>query len=464
VNHRVVGCVVLVALGAVWAATMPQQAAVEAAIVPDVPVNFKTSYCWQGAGSCASASCHGGDGPKGCKGSEFSTFMSCDPHLRAYRVLFEDRSKRIVEILNGGPCPPAHENALCLACHGTNPPHELRGKAFTMADGVSCENCHGAAGNWLTTHYEAGWKHLSPAQKAAQGFRPTKDLVVRAKLCVECHVGQGDAEVNHDLIAAGHPRLNFEYSSFLAVYPKHWNAHEEKAAYPDLEARTWALGQMLSANAALELLAHRAGSKGNVEGVGGKAWPEFSEYDCFACHQGLREQVRGPRPGRAPGTIPWGTWYYPLVKESLTALPVHGDFGMFPALAAEMKKPQPNRELVARLARDTAANLDSAAFSLAVTKGNKLTHPRQLLTRLAHGEQAKLDGSWDEATQLYLALAALYHASTDLDDHARDPLIRISLAEMAKQLAFPLGTDSPGKLDLKTMREQLNVIQQRLGH
>jgi hypothetical protein len=390
--------------------------------------------------------------------------MSCDPHLRAYRVLFEERSKRIQEILTGSAWPPAYENGLCLACHGTNPPCELRGKGFSKADGVSCESCHGPAGKWLTTHYEAGWKHLSPAAKAAQGFRPTKDLLVRAKLCVECHVGQGDAEVNHDLIAAGHPRLNFEFSSFLAVYPRHWDVHEEKAAYPDLEARTWALGQMLSANAALELLAHRAAARGDAEGKGGKPWPEFSEYDCFACHQGLKEQVRGPRPGRAPGTIPWGTWYYPMVKDSLTVLPVQWEFALFPDLAGEMKKALPNRDLVARLAREAAANLDSAAFSLAATKGDKLTQPRALLAKVAHGDLAKLNGSWDEATQLYLALAALYHASTDLDTHARDPLIRIPLEEFAKGLAFPCGTDSPGRLDFKALREQLNVIQRRLDH
>jgi hypothetical protein len=37
-------------------------------------------------------------------------------------------------------------------------------------------------------------------------------------------------DVNHDLIAAGHPRLSFELSAFMATMPPHWTAHRRPRA------------------------------------------------------------------------------------------------------------------------------------------------------------------------------------------------------------------------------------------
>ena len=39
--------------------------------------------------------------------------------------------------------------------------------------------------------------------------------------------------MNHDLVAAGHPRLNFEYASYLAAYPKHWKEPHERIGIPE---------------------------------------------------------------------------------------------------------------------------------------------------------------------------------------------------------------------------------------
>src|SRR5205807_1861790 len=85
-----------------------------------------------------------------------------------------------------------------------------------------------------------------------------------AETCVGCHVGSpavpafpGARDVNHDLIAAGHPRLNFEFAAFLFNLPRHWN-EEKKTPSPGAEGGTWVVGQAITAKAALELLAHRA--------------------------------------------------------------------------------------------------------------------------------------------------------------------------------------------------------------
>ena len=119
--------------------------------------------------------------------------------------------------------------------------------------------------------------------------------------------------MNHDLIAAGHPRLNFEYASYMASYPKHWNERTTDPA--DFEAKSWVIGQVVTARAVLQLLADRA--LASQPGAVRKApapeavWPEFSEYECFSCHHGLVKnsplQTEGHVRGK-PGQLPWATW------------------------------------------------------------------------------------------------------------------------------------------------------------
>ena len=52
--------------------------------------------------------------------------------------------------------------------------------------------------------------------------------LVQAQVCVGCHVGAPAKDgvpardLNHDLMAAGHPRLIFELSSYQANMPPHW--------------------------------------------------------------------------------------------------------------------------------------------------------------------------------------------------------------------------------------------------
>src|SRR5262249_11338289 len=150
--------------------------------------------------------------------------------------------------------------------------------------------------------------------KRELGMWSVTDAAARGRACAGCHVGAPPVsdelpprDVNHDLIAAGHPRLHFELATFLANLPPHWNVAAKKNGASD--AQGWAVGQAVSAEAALELLAHRTATE--------KApWPEFAEYDCFACHHdlqpdGWRQQAQ--RLGkRKPGTLPWGTWYFAL--------------------------------------------------------------------------------------------------------------------------------------------------------
>src|SRR5205085_1193146 len=125
------------------------------------------------------------------------------------------------------------EDSLCLRCHALNTA-EPRRYPEALADGVGCENCHGAAQNWLEPHFRDGWRQRSAEFKEAYGFKnlSVTNLAGRAAACVDCHVGNGakGMKVNHQLIAAGHPRLNFEYSRFMAKLPKHWDAWADQQA------------------------------------------------------------------------------------------------------------------------------------------------------------------------------------------------------------------------------------------
>ncbi len=254
---------------------------------PDVALQY------QGVASCAAAACHNGNGPRGSKGSEYTTWIAHDPHSRAFSVLIEARSRTIEKNyrrLKSVQEAHAEEDALCLKCHVQPGLSSInKHERFSTVDGVGCEACHGPAEKWLTRHYQADWKTLSAAETHALGMTDTRNLRTRAEACVGCHVGRGDANVNHDLIAAGHPHCGFEVqAAYLARYPRHWRISDERRRYPDFEARAWEEGQLVSAAAALELLHGRATRPG-------APWPEFAELECAACHHDLQEPTARPQ-------------------------------------------------------------------------------------------------------------------------------------------------------------------------
>src|SRR5258705_7258126 len=113
-----------------------------------------------GPGSCAATSCHGSVKP--VAGSrilqnEYSTWILKDKHSRAYQALTGDVGERMARILKLGAKP--EESPKCLACHALYATPEQQGRKFEIAEGVSCENCHGPASGWLGPHTTTGWLH-----------------------------------------------------------------------------------------------------------------------------------------------------------------------------------------------------------------------------------------------------------------------------------------------------------------
>ncbi|MFO0808494.1 MAG: multiheme c-type cytochrome [Gemmataceae bacterium] len=415
------------------------------------PTGPMSSVKFVGASGCAAMGCHNAQGPLGSQGSEYSTWVH-DPHIRAHEVLKESRSKQMIANLGAG-WKPAHEETRCLACH-TTPAGQCSDPRDPFADGVSCESCHGPAGNWKSTHYQPGWKALPLDHPEKLGYRDLRDLETRAENCAGCHVGDATKEVNHDLIAAGHPRLAFEFSAYQANYLRHWGRSQERYG-DDFEARAWAVGQVATAKAALELVIARA-SKAAADAT---PWPEFSEYGCFACHHTIPAPEgidnipwrQNPRyAGLKVGALPFGTWYFPRL-ESVDAggsLPSMSS-NIVGKLTTAMAAPYPD-PVVVKAEANTAHK--ALVGWLAAARNAKVAIPAD--QTLALFKKLTVDGlrsetrdgltfyattDWEDATQRYLALAANYQSLVEQRKLAVDGGMRDALLKARGTLAFPAG-------------------------
>jgi hypothetical protein len=450
-----------------------------------------------GATSCAASSCHGG-GRIDFPGSEYTTWTEGDPHFNAFRVLFNSKSTSMIKAMNRTreiPLPVAHENALCLKCHSSEPaisiPNDLeqnlRSSAAAYSSdqarihrsaGVGCESCHGPAEKYLSQHYLPSWKQLSSKQKAEQfGLWPTKEISSRVQVCTSCHVGNADQQVNHDLIAAGHPRLTFEYTSHHhhPAYRRHW---QEKSPKGEFEIHAWLISQFAVARASVALQESRA-----VDAIEHQAtWPELAEYSCFSCHQDLSNGEKfsqlNQRSNREPGSIPWQTWSTRLVpslmKESpwLDVKPLQVQKSSLERLIEETTVPSqrtPSPSSILRLTKEAKRELDfqirSIELSLPKARNgkNSAAISSRLIPFLAKdlytADQAFFrDQDWDTITQHYLGLVAMRYAQRVLTP--KHPIAGIdgSLWKLKSLLQFPNGYDSPANLSIPSTWEEFRNI------
>jgi Cytochrome c554 and c-prime len=225
-----------------------------------------------GPGSCSAVACHGGIAPRMSTKvlqNEYSTWVTEDQHARAFTVLTQPVARQMTYILKIGPAERAPK---CLICHALSVEPAHRAREFDISEGVSCESCHGPASNWLGPHIQAGAKH---AEMVRLGLIDNKNLATRSEVCLSCHLGAKGMEVDHEMIAAGHPDLTFELDSFTAVEPPHWI---EKDPDPLFGMRAWSIGQAVQVRESMLRVARRARSG---------PWPEFSEMDCITCHHSL---------------------------------------------------------------------------------------------------------------------------------------------------------------------------------
>jgi hypothetical protein len=227
--------------------------------------------------------------------NEYVTWSRVDKHsTRAYQVLLEERSQRIVR--NLGLQGPAQEQKICLDCHAENPPPKLRGERFRAGEGIGCEACHGPAEHWIESHVATGATHRG---NVAHGLYPTNEPIAQARLCLSCHFGNKDKFVTHRMMGAGHPRMSFELETFAQTEPPHFvvdaDWRQRKGDYD--AARVWAVGQAI---AAIEILDVLLDPRRSHDGL----FPELVVFDCHACHHSMRDKRWTPgTAGVSPGRV-----------------------------------------------------------------------------------------------------------------------------------------------------------------
>lgn len=403
-----------------------------------------------GVAGCTAASCHGG---KSLIGGEASAWLTRDvAHRRAYDVLFNDTSLRMAQQLG---LKAAHTEARCLACHSTTASlHGVEhGERFAIEYGVGCESCHGAAGTWVTRHTERSWRSLSPDSKSALGFRDLRSLTVRAESCVACHVGSPNATVDHDLIAAGHPRLTFEMSAYHELLPKHWDAAAERQRDPVQELRLWMIGHGVSAKAMSDIAVARAESA--MASGAKQVTPDLAEFDCHACHHDLAEPTRGRPTLRDPLGMPrWGSWTTAparIAARNSQATFAQDGTAADASLSKLLKLVNQSRlgttsaSVLLPAAQQSSRDLAAWSRSLEFTSADPVQTSQLLHRLLAIESDAEWLPTWDGQTQRYLAIVAAAQSSRRAT--GRESFSQVgreeTLAKLLRQLSYPPHYNTP---------------------
>jgi hypothetical protein len=392
---------------------------------------------YSGPGSCAASNCHGGIQPKSVvriAQNEYSIWAGQDKHARAYLVLSNSVSLRMARIL-GLPQPP-NQSDKCLNCHALNVKADRRAETFQSIDsGVTCENCHGPAVGWLGAHTLKNWTH---EQSVKLGMIDTRNLSRRTEQCLTCHMGTAEKEVDHIMIAAGHPDLTFQLQTFSSAMPRHWKPAPNSPEWQDVQELT--VGQAVQLREALNRLNRRAS---------GPNWPEYAEYECFACHHNLTKpeaswrQAEGYRD-RQPGAPVWNPATYAVFRHVAGAV----DASTTTQLVSQLKeieqlsgKPS-GKEQLAEHAREAGALADRIAHEVEAREYDRNLTTKLLLDIANDSEAISKEGE-RSAEQATMALDSLSLAYTKNEHVANQEELRAAINELFQQLANPSAYNAP---------------------
>ncbi len=418
--------------------------------------------------------------------NESYTWAGQDKHYGSYAVLLNDRSKRMAQILKivddeGNSI--IHRDLRCIACHSGMPIYEMKrdeGRPGMIDEsmvqdkrlsfGVSCEGCHGSAGDadsndkiksWVSIHTsKTEWRYKDPHTKADEyGYFDVRSPVSRSRMCLSCHVGNvhEGRVVTHEMYAAGHPPLpGFDVETFSQQEPAHWrNFHEKPKKIRDefLEStKTWRttewnetdlhntrdllIGVLVNLSEMLKLNANLADSDVKIpigsktwQSDGSQQWPELAQFACYACHHDLRgDGWRIQRtPIGVPGRPPLQEWPFALTK--LAVKSTGSNHEELLTLIEKVKQagvdgPFGNREDLKTLGPKLAAQLDAVAKELEQRNIPREAAQPLLLDLIELAEKETLD--YDSARQLVWAFRVIY------DDWKRDPNDKKDFFEIKK--------------------------------
>jgi hypothetical protein len=357
---------------------------------------------YEGVASCVNAGCHGSTEPLNSTRvlqNEYYTWLNSDRHAQAYNILFNDRSARVAR--NMRLKGKAYQEKVCLDCHTTNVPPALVSGKIDVEDGIQCEACHGPAGGWRAEHTMAGWTH---EQSVARGMTDLRSLPTRASNCLSCHLGNASKEVDHELIASGHPILAFELDNYTETMPPHWRRGNETASTHG--ARAFAVGQSAAFSQSLDNLARHAR---------GEKWPEFSDMTCVNCHHSLEgsgwRQERG-WPGRA-GLPSWSPQHWAVLRllvgraDPTARAQLDDSIQLIAARVSRMNDPN----AVAQAAKDAKRIIDTVTPRIAALSWRD-DDVRALMRTIAGDTDYLLTADVYSAEQTALALQSLAAALT----------------------------------------------------
>jgi hypothetical protein len=158
--------------------------------------SFTTSafaeHAFVGEGQCED--CHGAKeaaknflGPDGQPTNPVAVWNQDTHHTKANEALSNDWGKKAAT--KAGVADAAAEGSMCLKCHATGAGRE---GAPDVAEGVSCEACHGAAADYVkkSVHGEISDDAAKMKVAVAAGLLDVRKMDVREANCKECHTTQ----------------------------------------------------------------------------------------------------------------------------------------------------------------------------------------------------------------------------------------------------------------------------------
>ncbi|MFY8199815.1 MAG: hypothetical protein ACOVLE_04035, partial [Pirellula staleyi] len=204
----------------------------------------------------------------------------------------------------------------CVSCHAS----ELAPVSKRNLGG-DCQICHGSADAWDDIHFSKEWQSLGATRFEDRKMVNVESIALRAAVCSSCHVGElsriagRDREVDHQLMASGHPPMYFDFELFSRRYPKHWETKDELAQYgKSSRLRSWRIGKLQASIARLKMLTARAEKAQQSDSI--HDWPELTEYSCTNCHHAL-EQPSWRQAKGAKASYEWDSWCTSLLREAI---------------------------------------------------------------------------------------------------------------------------------------------------
>ena len=366
---------------------------------------------------CMTTACHGSNVPDAKRWQRAGKiWFDTDPHARAYTSLLTEASARIVSRLASKELQPTSVeyrevlNAKCISCHSNENVSEPQ-----RVLGADCQVCHGKAEAWGSDHYSSEWKSLGKTRFDGTERINMESIAGRVKVCASCHVGELnrkmgssmglDREVDHRMMAAGHPPMYFEFESYLRRYPVHWDTHDEPVALGSkLGVERWRVGKIMTAITKLRLLATRA-ERSTSKSAQVADWPELAEYTCTSCHHSLSQPSWRRARSSNTNLANWDDWTVSQLDCAVRDQSVDELNSLLTRLKKSIEHSAPEPTQVSMTATSLTRWLAKELNQVSSPSENS----DEVIVLKLKSRMASVDSlqNWESATQWYLATRVL---------------------------------------------------------